>query len=164
MWRLWSSLIVWGYQAQIGEAACQCEHIPTVVADEQQYASYLHHQVALPTMTELQNLTSEVKEILAQTNCRPTTLKAGPGETLFACPAGFVPCPVLSDLTQEVLQACNDQAFVVPLPFLVHHGKVFRVDEVQNIKLTTKNMASKVLEVDDLLAMGMSAAFHFVYK
>ena len=169
MWWLRPLLIILGSQAQISEAACQCKHIPTVVADEQQYASYLHHQVALPTMTELHNLTSNVKEILAQANCHPTDFEAGRWgmgneETLFACPAGFVPCPVLPDPTHEVLQACNDEKFVIPLPFIIHHGEVFKVDEVQNIQLTNKDMASQVLEVDEWPVMGMSTSFRFVYK
>ena len=154
MWWLKPLLIILSSQAQISEADCQCEHIPTIVADEQKYASYRHHQVALPTKTELHNLTSNVKDILAQANCHPTEFEAGKWgmgteETLFACPAGFAPCPILPDPTHEVLQACNDKKFVIPLPFIIHHGEVFKVDEVQNIQPTNQDMASRVLEVDE---------------
>ena len=169
MWWLKPLLIILSSQAQISEADCQCEHIPTIVADEQKYASYRHHQVALPTKTELHNLTSNVKDILAQANCHPTEFEAGKWgigteETLFACPAGFAPCPILPDPTHEVLQACNNEKFVIPLPFIIHHGEIFKVDEVQNIQPTSQDMASRVLEVNKWPVLGMSTSFHFVYK
>ena len=145
MWLL--SLLSLAGSAASQVPPCQCEKVPTIAASDHYEKTYHHHQITLPSLNDLKNLTQEVNTILTQISCSPTTFEAGPGEALFICPAAFIPCPHLTDLDRDVLKACNEEQFAVPLPILIHHGELYRVDEIHAITKQNKTKLDPLLDL-----------------
>ena len=161
----WVAIIVMFHKSAYSDNVCSCEQVPVITAGSD--PTYKHHSITLPEVGELETLTQETQTIIDQIKCYPTNYIAGPGEAFFLCPSAFVPCPPVLSSSPEIYQASTSQNFTLPIPLLMHLGKLYIVDEIASIKEVTKAQAESVLQVNDwpdLLPGIPQPAFHFVYK